>query len=76
VFAHRLLIEDPAGFLGKRRAAVRRNAKAALAEWAAHIEGRGCLVLKILVAPTASGRFEGASLRSTRIGSHRRAPLW
>lgn len=76
MFAHRLLIEDPAGFLGERRSAVQRNAKAALAEWAAHIDGRGCLVIKILVAPTASGRFEGASLRNTRIGTYRRAPLW
>src|ERR1700722_10646750 len=59
-----------------RRAAVRRSAKAALAQWAAHIEGRGCLVIKIVVAPTASGRFEGASLRNTRIGTYRRAPLW
>jgi hypothetical protein len=76
VFAHRLLIDDPAGFLGKRREALRRNAKAALDEWAAHIAGRGRLVIKIQVAPTASGRFEGASLRSTRVGSYRRAPLW
>lgn len=76
MFAHRLLIDDPAGFLGKRREAVRRNAKAALAQWAANIEGRGALVIKILVAPTASGRFEGASTRNTRIGSYRRAPLW
>jgi hypothetical protein len=76
MFAHRLLIDDPDGFLGARRTAVRRGAKAALAQWAAHIDGRGCLVIKILVAPTASGRFEGASLRNVRIGSYRRAPLW